>query len=125
MILATKLVAPQPRPGPVARPALLERVRAGLERPLTLVAAPAGFGKTTLIAQALADVAEQTTPTVAWLALDPEDDMPLRFWLYVAAALDRAVVGFGVAALSRLQDAAAGWPGACRLVAQRRRRVAG
>jgi LuxR family maltose regulon positive regulatory protein len=89
----------------VARPALLERVRAGLERPLTLVAAPAGFGKTTLLVQALAGPAEQTPYMIAWLALDSEDDTPLRFWLYVAAALDRAAPGLGAAAQSRLQEA--------------------
>lgn len=99
VILATKLFVPQLATGLVPHPALVERVRLGLARPLTLIAAPAGFGKTTVLTQALAD-----DRTVAWLALDPEDDAPARFWLYVAAALERALPGLGAAALARMQE---------------------
>jgi LuxR family transcriptional regulator, maltose regulon positive regulatory protein len=89
----------------VPRPALIERVQRGLIRPLTLVAAPAGFGKTTLLIQALAPNPAHAAFAFAWLALDPEENTPLRFWMYVAAALDRAVPGLGAAAQARLQDA--------------------
>ena len=55
-------------------------------RAATLVCAPAGFGKTSL----LADWARSGDRPVAWLSLDPGDNDPVRFWRYVAAALDRA-----------------------------------
>lgn len=58
---------------------------------LTLVCTPAGFGKTTL----LADWATSTNRAVAWLSLDPDDNDPVRLWSYVVAALDRACEGLG------------------------------
>jgi LuxR family maltose regulon positive regulatory protein len=60
-------------------------------RTLVLVCTPAGFGKTTL----LADWATSTTLPVAWLSLDADDNDPARFWRYVATALDRVVGGLG------------------------------
>ena len=58
-------------------------------RPLVLVCTPAGFGKTTL----LADWAADAILPVGWLSLDPDDNDPMRFWRYVVAALDRVVGG--------------------------------
>jgi LuxR family transcriptional regulator, maltose regulon positive regulatory protein len=82
-LLATKLHIPRTRPGFVARPRLVDRlVQAGGE--LTLVCAPAGFGKTAL----LADWAHSSQRPVAWLSLDDADNDPARFWRHVAAALD-------------------------------------
>src|SRR5512133_285121 len=88
-LLATKLSVPGPQPGFVARPRLLERLEEGLARGLLLVCAPAGFGKTSL----LADWTQPGGRPVAWLALDSGDNDPARFWRHVVAALDRARPG--------------------------------
>jgi LuxR family transcriptional regulator, maltose regulon positive regulatory protein len=89
VLLATKLHVPRPRPGFVARPRLLERLAEGTARELVLVCTPAGFGKTTL----LADWARHEQRPVAWLSLDDADNDPTRFWRHVAAALDRVLPG--------------------------------
>jgi LuxR family maltose regulon positive regulatory protein len=91
VLLATKLDVPQRRPGLLPRPRLLGRLAAGMEQELTLVCAPAGFGKTSL----LGDWARHARQPVAWLSLDAGDDDPVRFWRYVAAALDRAGIAVG------------------------------
>jgi LuxR family transcriptional regulator, maltose regulon positive regulatory protein len=83
-LLATKLHVPRPRPGFLVRPRLLERLSQGTAGALTLVCAPAGFGKTSL----LGDWARRSRQPVAWLSLDAGDSDPARFWRYVAAALD-------------------------------------
>ncbi len=88
-LLATKLHVPGPQPGFVARPRLLERLEEGLARGLLLVCAPAGFGKTSL----LADWARRGQRPVAWLSLDEGDNDPARFWRHVVAALGRARPG--------------------------------
>ena len=82
-ILATKLYIPPPRPKVVLRPRLIERLNEGLHRKLTLISAPAGFGKTTLVS---AWVAGCDRP-VAWLSLDEGDNDPTRFLTYLVAAL--------------------------------------
>jgi LuxR family maltose regulon positive regulatory protein len=74
------------RPG---RSRLIDQLSHGMTRELILVCTPAGFGKTTL----LADWAASARWPVAWLSLDPEDDDPARFWRYVVAALDRVQEG--------------------------------
>ncbi|MEV6235506.1 hypothetical protein [Lentzea sp. NPDC051838] len=79
-VLVTKLRPPVPRPGLVVRPRLTEVLDAG--RALTLVSAPAGFGKTTLLAAWLAD-----KTGVAWVSLDERDNDPERFLAHVAASL--------------------------------------
>ena len=83
-ILATKLFIPPPRPGSVIRRRLLERLDEGLHRKLTLVSAPAGFGKTTLVSEWLARCGRRP---VAWLSLDEGDNDPVRFLAYLVAAL--------------------------------------
>ena len=83
-LLATKLRAPQPRAGWVPRPRLVRRLLAGTERELVLVCGPAGFGKSSL----LADWAHGDRRPVAWLSLDAGDNDPVRFWRHVTAALD-------------------------------------
>jgi LuxR family maltose regulon positive regulatory protein len=82
-LLATKLHVPRPRAQLVHRAHLIERLQQGAERALTLVSAPAGFGKTTLLAQWLM---ESRMP-VAWLSLEAEDNDPTRFLSYLIAAL--------------------------------------
>jgi LuxR family maltose regulon positive regulatory protein len=91
VLLATKLHVPRPRPGFVPRPQLAGRLEEGLARGLVLVCAPAGSGKTVL----LADWAYRENRPVAWLSLDTGDNDPARFWRYVAAALDRIRPGIG------------------------------
>lgn len=92
-VLATKLFIPPPRPHAVARPRLVERLREGLRAPrkLTLVSAPAGFGKTSLLSEWIAD-AQRRDPDlrVAWLSLEESDNDPGRFLGYLVAALHRA-----------------------------------
>src|SRR5215210_4289258 len=93
-LLATKLYIPQARPNVVLRPRLIERLNAGLHRKLTLIAAPAGFGKTTLVSAWVAGCGRPT----AWLSLDEGDSDPTRFLTYLVAALQTVVpqVGAGV-----------------------------
>ncbi|HEV3464428.1 MAG TPA: AAA family ATPase, partial [Actinomycetota bacterium] len=99
ILLATKLHVPRPRPGFVPRPRLLDQLGRGTGNALTLVCAPAGFGKTSL----LAEWARSSARPVAWLSLGAGDSDPARFWRYVAAALDgpRAGIAQQVAALLR------------------------
>jgi len=91
VLLATKLHVPGPRPGFVPRPRLAGALGEGLARGMILACAPAGFGKTAL----LADWARSGDRRVAWLSLDAADDDPVRFWRHVVAALDRARPGIG------------------------------
>jgi LuxR family transcriptional regulator, maltose regulon positive regulatory protein len=97
VLLATKLHVPATRPGFVSRPRLASRLEKGLAGELILVSAPAGSGKTAL----LADWARHSRRPVAWLSLDPGDNDPARFWRHAAAALDQAAPGIAgrVAAL--------------------------
>src|SRR5215216_762050 len=106
-LLSTKITRPAPRPGRVSRPRLTALLDAGLERPLTLVSAPAGFGKTTLVADWLESPAARE-PNVAWLALDEGDNDPARFWIYVVGALEAAQPGLpgSAAALLRVPEVA-------------------
>ena len=101
-LLETKLHVPRWRRGLVARPRLSERLSRGAESALTLVSAPAGFGKTTLLAEWLA-AAPADGRSVAWLSLDQRDNDPALFWTYLVAALKTAAHGVGASALSLLQ----------------------
>ena len=101
-LLETKLHVPRWRRSLVARPRLSERLGRGAESALTLVSAPAGFGKTTLLAEWLAvDAADGRS--VAWLSLDQRDNDPALFWTYLVAALNTGAPGGGAGALSLLQ----------------------
>ena len=93
-LLQTKLYLPRPRRGQVGRPRLLERLRRGADSKLTLLSAPAGFGKTTLLAEWLDDPSRRRDST-AWLSLDPSDSQALPFWSYVIAALQTVAPGVG------------------------------
>ena len=86
-ILATKLFIPPPRPKAVPRPRLIERLNEGLHGKLTLISAPAGFGKTTLVSEWLAAPSGRQVRPAAWLSLDEGDSDPTRFLAYLVAAL--------------------------------------
>jgi LuxR family maltose regulon positive regulatory protein len=97
-LLPTKLHVPHLRTSLVPRSHLTERIQQGTERALTLVSAPAGFGKTTLLAQWLAG---NGLPT-AWLSLETEDNDPTRFLSYLIAALQNFDGQLGISALEML-----------------------
>jgi LuxR family maltose regulon positive regulatory protein len=98
-ILTTKLYVPPPRPNVVHRPRLIERLNEGLHHNLTLISAPAGFGKTTLISAWVTGLARPA----AWLSLDEEEKTPTRFLTYLIAALQTIAAPLGAEALSLLQ----------------------
>ncbi len=97
-LLTTKLHVPPIRPRLVSRPRLLERVSGAMDRKLTLVCAPAGFGKTTLLSECAAICGRP----VAWLSLDESDNDPARFLAYLIAALQGVKAGIGQGVLSAL-----------------------
>ncbi len=130
-LLQTKLYIPPPRPDLVSRPRLIERLNEGLHRKLTLISAPAGFGKTTLVSSWIDHLAgvqrsraspelveggaeeKHTSPAsshphtpapVAWLSLDEGDNDPVRFLAYFVAALQTIEANIGKGALSALQS---------------------
>jgi LuxR family transcriptional regulator, maltose regulon positive regulatory protein len=123
-ILATKLFVPPSRPNRVSRPRLLERLNEGLHRKLTLISAPAGFGKTTLVSEWVSNYrfqildfglslpAEQSLQNpkskiqnrVAWLSLDNGDNDPTRFVAYLVAALQTIMAPIGAGVLGALQS---------------------
>jgi len=98
-LLSTKLHVPRPRAQLVSRSHLTKRLQQEAERALTLLSAPAGFGKTTLLAQWFA---ESGTP-VAWLSLEAEDNDPTRFLSYLIAALQTLDSQIGTTALALLR----------------------
>src|SRR5437868_3588590 len=106
-LLETKLHVPKGARGLVPRQRLRERLSAGPGSALTLISAPAGFGKTTLLTEWLAAVPGEG-PAAGWLSLDEADNDPSLFWKYVVAAL-RSVAGkeVGVGALSLLESSQA------------------
>jgi len=110
-ILATKLYIPPSRPKVVLRPRLIERLNEGLSlgRKLTLISAPAGFGKTTLVSEWIAgprDCPPQQVcgNSIAWLSLDEADKDPARFISYLVAALQTINQDIGEDLLSALQS---------------------
>jgi LuxR family maltose regulon positive regulatory protein len=100
-LLATKLFVPRPAAYLVRRPRLRETLRRGLQGPLTLLAAPAGWGKTTLLGEWRADAPDAA---LAWVSLDPRDNDPARFWTYVIAALQAVQPTVGAAARVALRS---------------------
>jgi LuxR family transcriptional regulator, maltose regulon positive regulatory protein len=102
-LLLTKLSVPSARPSLVTRLRLSERLEEGLGCKLTLISAPAGFGKTTLLSMWLA-VSSRSGRSAVWLSLDPGDNDPTRFWRYFIAAADRLCPGAGDNALVLLQS---------------------
>lgn len=102
-LLQTKLHIPRRRRGLVLRPRLADRLRRDELPPLTLVSAPAGFGKTTLLAEwAMSD----GEPPTGWISLDARDNDPAVFWAYMVAALQVAAPEVGADALALLRSQA-------------------
>ena len=100
-ILLTKLYIPPPRQGIILRPRLIERLNEGpANRRLTLISAPAGFGKTTLVSEWVAGCERP----VAWLSLDEGDNDPTRFLTYLVAALQTITTDIGNGVLVALQS---------------------
>ncbi len=100
-LLETNLYIPRWRHGFVSRPRLVERLNQGAGRKLTLVSAPAGFGKTTLLAEWLATTPAGERPA-AWVSLDQSDNDPTLFWSYFITALQKVKPGVGESMLSLL-----------------------
>ena len=105
-LVGTKLSAPRLRGTLVPRQRLTALMDAGAEASLTLVSAPAGFGKTTILASWLARASDEPR-TVAFVSLDESDSLAASFWLYVVTALNSAAPGVGASVLPLL---AAGQP---------------
>jgi len=119
VLLTTKLHIPPAWPDLISRPRLIEQLNAGLHRKLTLVSAPAGFGKTTLLSEWVhAGVGSREygvgskehtserppTPFFAWVSLDESDNDPTRFLAYFIAALQTIETNIGRGVLSSLQS---------------------
>jgi LuxR family transcriptional regulator, maltose regulon positive regulatory protein len=102
-LIATKLHVPSRRPSTVSRPRLTDRLSGQAQ--LTLIAAPAGFGKTSVLTEWLTTLGVDSR--VAWVSLDERDNDNDLFWRYVISALDRAAPGVGTAALKLLASPSA------------------
>lgn len=98
-VLETKLFTPRWQAGMVARPRLIDRLNAGADRKLTVVSAPAGFGKTTLLAEWIAQ-RSAADPPIGWLSLDAGDNDPALFWGSFVRALRRTAPELGQPALT-------------------------
>ncbi len=112
-VLATKLFAPTRRPQLVARPRLIEQLDATLEsgHRLTLLSAPAGFGKTTVLGDWLAHLDQlEAHPRVGWLSLDDGDNDLVRLLTHLAAALQRRRPRVDAAVLQSVQPGSATAP---------------
>jgi LuxR family transcriptional regulator, maltose regulon positive regulatory protein len=106
VVIATKLFRPSLRHRTVERTRLHDLLRNGRTLPLTLVVAPAGWGKSTLVADWLA----HDGVTAGWVSLDSGDDDPKRFWRYLLLAADQAGSAAGAAGLRRLDAAGSNVP---------------
>ena len=104
-ILTTKLNVPPPRADWILRPRLIEQLDQGLRTKLTLVSAPAGFGKSTLVTSWLHTLGDRlpAPPRLAWLSLEEDDAGPLRFLAYLTAALKTLDGSIGHTAVSLLE----------------------
>ncbi len=112
-LLTTKLYISPVRPNLVSRPRLIKRLNAGLHRNLTLISAPAGFGKTTLVSEWIHHLETRFFPKnlvsglprpIAWLSLDDGDNDLIRFLTYLVAALQTVDAGIGQDVLDVLQS---------------------
>ena len=103
-LIKTKLSAPQLRASLVYRSRLHNMLEEGAGRALTLICAPAGYGKTTLLVEWIASLPKDSSiPTVCWLSLDEGDNDPIRFLSYLLAALEKANVEMSAPAHTQLR----------------------
>jgi LuxR family transcriptional regulator, maltose regulon positive regulatory protein len=100
-LLKTKIIVPPARPNMVLRPRLTQRINTAMRSPFTLIVAPAGWGKTTLLTAWHAEASRSAWP-LAWVSLDAGDNDPLRFWTHVIAALNTLHPGVGETPLELL-----------------------
>ncbi len=98
-LLTTKISVPPARLNMVTRPRLTQRMNTALRGTLTLIVAPAGWGKTTLLSAWHADANPGVWP-LAWVSLDEGDNDPIRFWTYVISSLNTLHPGVGETALA-------------------------
>src|SRR5579864_6887475 len=91
-LLVTKFFIPSSSHALILRPRLLTLLMKSLEVPLTLVSAPPGFGKTTLLSSWIHSLPPERA-RVAWVSVDEGDNEPVLFWQYVLTALERALPG--------------------------------
>ena len=103
-LLSTKFFIPAVREVLVPRARLIARLNQGLHGKLTLISAPAGFGKTTLVSEWLAETNMHSARSAAWLSLDEADNNPARFLTYLIAALQTIVPNIGEEMLTALQS---------------------
>ena len=99
-LLSTKLFIPPPRKNLVSRPRLVKHLNGGLDKKLTIIAAPAGFGKTTLLSEWI----PQSSRCVTWFSIDEADNDSARFWAYFITSLQQLRSDLGEGALSLLQS---------------------
>lgn len=99
-LLATKLYIPKSRPNMVRRPRLINLLDQGLHRGFTLISAPAGFGKTSVVTEW---IEEQNNP-IAWLSLDQGDNDLKGFLAYVITSIQQIIPGFGSTLLGQLNS---------------------
>lgn len=104
-LLFTKLYIPRVRSALVSRSRLMRRLDEGLGRKLILLSAPGGSGKSVLLSEWQA---QSDSFTMVWVSLDPEENDPVRFWRYVAAAIDRVQPGTAARAEAILRTAGGG-----------------
>ncbi len=102
-LVITKVHVPRLRSGLVQRSRLIERLEQGMEGPLTLLSAPAGFGKSTLLSSWIAS----SNIRAAWFSIEPEDNDPVRFFTYLLAALQTVDQHLGASILPLLQSSRA------------------
>src|SRR5690606_26435140 len=100
-VLGTKLHIPRLHSGLVSRSRLIDRIDQGTRRKLTLVSAPAGFGKSTLLAEW---IVAADHPAVGWISLDASENEPLLFWTYFIRALRKVDPSVGEHALELLNS---------------------
>src|SRR4051812_40231038 len=99
-LIETKLTRPRLRTGIIERPRVLGRFDRGVTSSVVLVSAPAGYGKTVAVESWL----RTGDAAIAWVAVDPSDNDPVRLWRYVITAVTRACDGVGTFALERLTN---------------------
>ena len=99
-LLSTKIYIPRARENLVVRRRLTDRLNAGLDKKLTLISAPAGFGKTTLLSEWI----PRSPRCVTWLSLDETDNDPTQFWTYFIASLQMLRPSLGASASNLLQS---------------------